>query len=177
MNATADMTRDGIAGAAGDYDVAGIRADFPILSERVYDSPLVYLDNGASAQKPRAVIESIRTTYETCYANVHRGVHYMSQHATDAMEAAREKVRALLNAAEAQEIIFVRGATEGINLVASSWGRQNLKPGDEIILSVMEHQSTIVPWQLVCEQTGAVLWVAPIDDDGQIIMAALEDLF
>ena len=177
MNATLDVTRDGTAGAAGDYNVARIRGDFPILSQRVYDRPLVYLDNGASAQKPRAVIESIRNTYETCYGNVHRGVHYMSQHATDAMEAAREKVRALLNAAEAREIIFVRGATEGINLVASSWGRHNLKRGDEIILSVMEHHSNIVPWQLVCEQTGAVIRVAPIDDDGQIIMAALEDLF
>ena len=177
MNASANMTTAAISGTGGDYDVERIRADFPILSQVVYDKPLVYLDNGASAQKPRAVIESIRTTYETCYANVHRGVHYMSQHATDAMEAAREKVRAFLNAAEAHEIIFVRGATEGINLVASSWGRQNLKPGDEIILSVMEHHSNIVPWQLVCEQTGAVMRVAPIDDDGQIIMAAFEALF
>ncbi len=176
MNATADMTTGTISGAVGDYDIERIRADFPILSQRVYDKPLVYFDNGASAQKPRAVIESIQHTYETCYANVHRGVHFMSQKATDAMEAGRENLRAFINAAEAHEIIFVRGATEGINLVASSWGRQNLKPGDEIILSVMEHHSNIVPWQLICEQTGAVIRVAPIDDDGQIVMTAFQDL-
>ncbi len=172
MNATADIARTDAAA----YDVARIRADFPILAQIVYDKPLVYFDTGASAQKPRAVIESIERTYETCYANVHRGVHYMSQKATDAMEGAREKVRAFLNAAEAREIIFVRGATEGINLVASSWGRKNLKPGDEIILSVMEHHSNIVPWQLIAEETGAVIRVAPIDDDGQINMAAYEAL-
>ena len=174
MTAAADMAK---AGDAETYDVERIRADFPILSQRVYDKPLVYLDNGASAQKPRAVIDSIGHTYGTEYANVHRGVHYMSQRATDAMEGAREKVRAFLNAGDAREIIFVRGATEGINLVASSWGRKNLRPGDEIILSVMEHHSNIVPWQLVCEDTGAVLRVAPIDDDGQLIMTAFEELF
>ncbi|MHA1107726.1 MAG: cysteine desulfurase [Alphaproteobacteria bacterium] len=171
MNAVADIARTDAA-----YDVARIRADFPILTQLVYDKKLVYFDSGASAQKPRAVIDSIENTYETCYANVHRGVHYMSQKATDAMEGAREKLRALLNAAEAREIIFVRGATEGINLVASSWGRKNLKPGDEILLSVMEHHSNIVPWQLIAEETGAVIRVAPIDDDGQIIMAAYEEL-
>ncbi|MGE3936167.1 MAG: aminotransferase class V-fold PLP-dependent enzyme, partial [Rhodospirillaceae bacterium] len=124
-----------MAADKGHYDVAGIRDDFPILGELVYGKPLVYLDNGASAQKPRQVIEAISNAYSTEYANVHRGVHYLSQRATDAMEAARQKVRDFINAADDSEIIFVRGATEGINLVASSWGRKFLKPGDEIVLS------------------------------------------
>jgi cysteine desulfurase/selenocysteine lyase len=160
----------------GAYDVARIRADFPILSERVFGKPLVYLDNGASAQKPRAVIEAISRTYGTAYANVHRGVHHMSQKATEAMEAAREKVRAFLNAEHAHEVIFVRGATEGINLVASSWGRARLKPGDEIVLTVMEHHSNIVPWQLACAATGAVIRVARITDAGELDMAAFAAL-
>ena len=117
----------------GAYPIERIRSDFPILSEQVRGKPLVYLDNGASAQKPRAVIDRISRTYETEYANVHRGVHYMSQKATDAMEAARLRVKTFLNAASEKETIFVRGATEGINLVASSWGRANLRPGDEIV--------------------------------------------
>ncbi len=162
--------------ANGAYDVDAIRRDFPILGETVYDRPLVYLDNGASAQKPRAVIDSLSRVYETGYANVHRGVHYMSQKATDAMEGAREKARAFINAEHAHEAIFVRGATEGINLVASSWGRANLEAGDEIVLSVMEHHSNIVPWQIVAEQTGAVIRVVPIDDDGVLDMDALESL-
>lgn len=154
------------------FDVERVRQDFPILSEDVYGKPLVYFDSGASAQKPRAVIDAISTVYETEYANVHRGVHYMSQKATDAMEAARETVRAFINARDIREVIFVRGATEGINLVASSWGRQNLSEGDEIILSVMEHHSNIVPWQLIAEQTGAQLKVVPICDDGALDMDA-----
>jgi cysteine desulfurase/selenocysteine lyase len=158
------------------FDVERVREDFPILSEEVYGKPLVYLDSGASAQKPRAVIDAISNVYETEYANVHRGVHYMSQKATDAMEAARETVRAFINARDIREVIFVRGATEGINLVASSWGRQNLSAGDEIILSVMEHHSNIVPWQLIAEQTGAVLKVVPISDDGALDMNAYADL-
>ena len=162
--------------ANGAYDIDAIRRDFPILGESVYDKPLVYLDNGASAQKPRAVIDSLSRVYETEYANVHRGVHYMSQKATEAMEGAREKARAFINAEHAHEAIFVRGATEGINLVASSWGRANLEPGDEIVLSVMEHHSNIVPWQIVAEQTGAVIRVVPIDDDGVLDMDALESL-
>ena len=162
--------------ANGAYDVDAIREDFPILGENVYDKPLVYLDNGASAQKPRAVIDSLSRVYETGYANVHRGVHYMSQKATDAMEGAREKARAFINAEHAHEAIFVRGATEGINLVASSWGRANLEAGDEIVLSVMEHHSNIVPWQIVAEQTGAVIRVVPIDDDGVLDMDAFESL-
>ena len=162
--------------ANGAYDVARIRRDFPILGETVYGNRLVYLDNGASAQKPRAVIDSISRTYETEYANVHRGVHYMSQKATEAMEAGREKARAFLNAREAHEIIFVRGATEGINLVASSWAANSLGEGDEIVLTVMEHHSNIVPWQFVRERTGAVIKVAPIDDAGELRMDEFEKL-
>jgi cysteine desulfurase / selenocysteine lyase len=158
------------------YDVDRIRRDFPILSEEVYDKPLVYFDSAASAQKPRAVIDTISNVYETEYANVHRGVHYMSQKATDAMEASRESVRAFINASDVREIIFVRGATEGINLVANCWGRQNLSAGDEIIVSVMEHHSNIVPWQMIAEQTGAVLKVVPITDDGALDMNAYADL-
>ncbi len=160
----------------GAYDVERIRADFPILASEVYGHPLVYLDNGASAQKPAAVIDAIRHTYEAEYANVHRGVHYMSQKATEAMEGARETARQFLGAAEAHEIIFVRGATEGINLVAASWGGAELGPGDEIVLTVMEHHSNIVPWQLIAERTGAVIKVAPIDDSGELIMDEYEKL-
>jgi cysteine desulfurase / selenocysteine lyase len=158
------------------YPIDRIRQDFPILSESVRGMPLVYLDNGASAQKPRAVIEQISKTYETEYANVHRGVHYMSQMATDAMEASRVTAQKFLNAADEKEIIFVRGATEGINLVASSWGRANLTAGDEIILSVLEHHSNIVPWQMIAEQTGAVIKVVPIDDSGTFLMDEYEEL-
>ena len=169
--AVAQMT-----GANDIYDVETVRKDFPILGETVYDNPLVYLDNGASAQKPRAVIDCISRVYETEYANVHRGVHYMSQMATDAMEAARERVRAFINAEHAHEVILVRGATEGINLVAASWGRSNLGPGDEIVLTVMEHHANIVPWQIVAGQTGAVIRVAPITDEGVLDMDAFHAL-
>jgi cysteine desulfurase/selenocysteine lyase len=162
--------------SANGYDVARIREDFPILGERVFGKRLVYLDNGASAQKPRAVIEAISRTYETAYANVHRGVHYMSQKATEATETARDKVRAFINAEHAHEIIFVRGATEGINLVASSWGRTRVKPGDEIVLTVMEHHSNIVPWQFVRDATGAVIRVAPISDAGELDLDAFDQL-
>ena len=162
--------------ANGLYPIDRIRGDFPILSEEVHGKPLVYLDNGASAQKPSAVIDQISKTYETGYANVHRGVHYMSQIATDAMENARRKAQMFLNAADEKEIIFVRGATEGINLVASSWGRANLQEGDEIILSVLEHHSNIVPWQIVAEQTGAVIKVVPIDDAGIFLIDEYEKL-
>jgi len=158
------------------FDVDAIRADFPILSQEVYGKKLVYLDNGASAQKPRQVIDNISETYEIRYANVHRGVHYMSQTATDAMEAAREKVRAFINAGSEREVIYVRGATEGINLVAASWGRANLSAGDEIILSEMEHHSNIVPWQLIAQQTGAVIKVIPITDAGELEMEVFNGL-
>ena len=156
----------------GGYPIDEIRKDFPILSEQVHGKPLVYLDSGASAHKPSTVIEQIKRTYETGYANVHRGVHHLSQIATDAMENARRKTQDLLNAADEKEIIFVRGATEGINLVASSWGRANLKEGDEIILSVLEHHSNIVPWQLLRERTGVEIDVCPLTPDGRIDLEA-----
>ena len=158
------------------YPVEEIRKDFPILAQQVHGKPLVYLDNGASAQKPSAVIGKVSETYETAYANVHRGVHSMSQQATDAMEEAREKARAFVNAGSASEMIFVRGATEGINLVAAAWGRANLAAGDEIVVSVLEHHSNIVPWQIVAEQTGAVIRVAPIDDSGNFLFEEYEKL-
>ena len=158
--------------ANGIYDVESVRRDFPILERTVYDNPLVYLDNGASAQKPRAVIDCIAQVYETRYANVHRGVHHMSQRATEAMEEARERVRGFINAEHTHEVIFVRGATEGINLVAASWGGANLGPGDEIVLTVMEHHANIVPWQIAAEKAGAVIRVAPITDRGVLDMKA-----
>lgn len=148
------------------FDVNVLRQDFPILTEEVYGKPFTYLDSAASAQKPRQVIEVISKVYSTEYSNVHRGVHYMSQKTTDAMEEAREKIRSFVNASSIREIIFVRGATEGINLVASSWGRRNLSAGDEIILTMLEHHSNIVPWQLMAEEVGASLKVVPIDRDG-----------
>ena len=158
------------------YPIDRIRADFPILGQEVHGKPLVYLDNGASAQKPAVVIDQVSRVYETAYANVHRGVHFLSQIATDMMEQSRAKIRGFLNAAEDREIIFVRGATEGINLVAASWGSANLREGDEIILSVMEHHSNIVPWQIIAKQTGAVIRVAPIDDAGNFLFEEYEKL-
>ena len=148
------------------FDIELIRLDFPILSQQVHGKPFVYFDSAASAQKPQSVIDAISNVYSTEYSNVHRGVHYMSQKATDAMETAREKIRGFINADNIREITFVRGATEGINLVASSWGRSNLEVGDEIILSVMEHHSNIVPWQIIAEETGALIKVVPMDDKG-----------
>jgi len=174
MTAATDI-RD--AGSGVVFDIERIRADFPILSETVYGKPLVYLDSAASAQKPRQVIDAISHVYETEYANVHRGVHFMSQKATDAMEQAREKIRAFINARDVREVIFVRGATEGINLVASSWGRKNLREGDEIIVSEIEHHSNIVPWQIIGEQTGATLKAVPVDDSGALILDDYEKLF
>ncbi len=155
------------------YDVATIRQDFPILAERPYGKPLVYLDNAASAQKPRAVIERMVHAYEHEYSNVHRGLHFLANAATDAFEAAREKVRAFLNAGSGEEIIFTRGATEALNLVASSFG-QTIGEGDEIVLSVMEHHSNIVPWHFLRERKGAVLKWVDVDDDGGFSLAAFE---
>jgi cysteine desulfurase/selenocysteine lyase len=154
-------------------DIARIRQDFPILSRLVHGNRLVFLDSAASAQKPRVVMDAERNVYETGYANVHRGVYWLSQQATDAFEAAREKVRQLLNARETREIVFVRGATEAINLVAQSFGRAFLSAGDEIIITHMEHHSNIVPWQLLRDAKGVVLKVAPIDDAGDLDLAAL----
>jgi cysteine desulfurase/selenocysteine lyase len=156
--------------------VARIRQDFPILSRPVRGKRLVFLDSAASAQKPRSVMDAERDIYEAGYANVHRGVYWLSQHATTAFEAARKKVRQLLNAHETREIVFVRGATEGINLVAQSFGRAFLSAGDEVLISHMEHHSNIVPWQMLREEKGVVLKVAPIDDAGELDLEAFENL-
>ena len=162
--------------AAIPFDVERVRADFPILGQEVYGKPLVYLDNGASSQKPRAVIDAMTEMMETSYANVHRGVHLLSQIATDSFEAARQKSAAFINAASENEIIFTRGATEAINLVAASYGRKFLSKGDEIILSHMEHHSNIVPWQLLREEIGIELKIVPIDDDGNFLFEEFEKL-
>ncbi|MFQ5935830.1 MAG: SufS family cysteine desulfurase [Acidiferrobacterales bacterium] len=162
--------------AASTYDVEAIRADFPALHQEVHGKPLVYLDNGASAQKPSTVIDTVSTFYAHDYANVHRAVHTLGERSTRAYENAREKVRHFINARSEREIVFVRGTTEAINLVAQSYVRTNLQAGDEIVFSEMEHHSNIVPWQLVREQTGAVLQVVPINDDGELILDELEKL-
>jgi cysteine desulfurase/selenocysteine lyase len=158
------------------YDVRRVREDFPILSSRVRGKPLVYLDNAATAQKPRAVIDAVRAYYESMNANIHRGVHYLSELGTRAYEDARVRVRRFLNAADAREIVFVRGTTEAINLVAQSFVRPRLRPGDEILITHLEHHSNIVPWQLLREEKGAVLKVAPIDDRGQVVLEEFERL-
>ena len=145
-----------------------------ILERRVFDHRLVYLDSAASSQKPRAVLDALDDYYTRHHANVHRGVHTLSQEATEAFEAARGKVRRFLGAGEAAEIVFVRGTTEAINLVAQSWGRPRLREGDEILITAMEHNSNIVPWQLLAEQTGARLVVAPIDDRGALLLDEME---
>ncbi len=158
------------------FDVEAIRADFPILSKQVYGKPLVYLDNAASAQKPRAVIDRMVHAYEHEYANVHRGLHFLANAATEAFEDAREKVRAFLNAGSVDEIIFTRSATEAINLVAASFGRAHIGPGDEIVLSIMEHHSNIVPWHFHRERNGAVIKWAPVDEDGNFLLEEFEKL-
>ena len=150
-------------------DAYAWREDFPILRQKVHGKPLVYLDNAASSQKPAVMIEAEARYYQEYNSNVHRGVHHLSQVATDAYEKAREKIRQFINAASSREIIFTRGTTEALNLVAQSFGRGRLKPGDEIIISAIEHHSNIVPWQLVCEQTGAVLKVVPINEAGEFL--------
>ncbi len=152
------------------YDVNRIRADFPILQLQVRGKPLVYLDNAATTQKPRSVIEALSRYYSEGNANIHRGVHFLSEHATAAYEAVRAQAAAFLGAADPAELIFVRGTTEAINLVAQAYGRTTFARGDEIVVTTMEHHSNIVPWQLLCEQTGAVLRVAPIDDQGEILL-------
>ena len=158
------------------YDVNRIRADFPILATQVYGKPLVYLDNAASAQKPKAVLDRIQQAYTTQYANVHRGLHYLANEATEAYEGAREKVAAFLNASRKEEIIFTRNATEAINLVAYTFGRDRIKPGDEIILSIMEHHSNIVPWHFLRERQSAVIKWAPVDDEGHFLIDEFEKL-
>lgn len=157
-------------------DVARLRAEFPILQTTVRGKPLVYLDNAATSQKPRAVIDALRQYYASENANVHRGVYYLSERSTSAYEGAREQARSFLNARESREIIFVRGTTEAINLVAASWGRVNLQRGDQVIVSAMEHHSNIVPWQMICEQRDAKLTVIPMNRRGELELDALERL-
>jgi cysteine desulfurase/selenocysteine lyase len=160
----------------GAYDVAAIRKDFPILAMEVYGKPLIYLDNAASAQKPKAVLDRLQRAYTAEYANVHRGLHYLANAATEAYEDAREKVRAFINAARTEEIIFTRNATEAINLVAYTFGRERIAAGDEIVLSIMEHHSNIVPWHFLRERQGAVIKWAPVDDDGNFLICEFERL-
>jgi len=164
------------AQTTSDVDWNALRQDFPILSQLIHGQPLVYLDNAATTQKPNTVIESINHYYRHDNANVHRGVYTLSERATQAYEATRDKVQSFLNAAQREEIVFVRGTTEAINLVAQSFARPRLKPGDEILISAMEHHSNIVPWQMVCEQTGARLKVIPINDAAEIILDDYRDL-
>ena len=158
------------------YDVNRIRADFPILAMQVYGKPLVYLDNAASAQKPRAVLDRLDAAYTTQYANVHRGLHFLANEATEAYENAREKVATFLNAGRKEEIVFTRNATEAINLVAYTFGRERIKAGDEIVLSIMEHHSNIVPWHFLRERQGAVIKWAPVDDEGRFLVDEFEKL-
>ncbi|HVR55287.1 MAG TPA: cysteine desulfurase [Pseudolabrys sp.] len=160
----------------GSYDVAKIRADFPALAMQVYGKPLVYLDNAASAQKPNQVLDRLQRAYTEQYANVHRGLHYLANEATEAYEAARETVRAFINAERKEEIIFTRNATEAINLVAYTFGRERIKAGDEIVLSIMEHHSNIVPWHFLRERQGAVIKWAPVDEEGNFLIDEFEKL-
>jgi cysteine desulfurase/selenocysteine lyase len=162
--------------AAPGFDVNRLRAEFPLLDQQVHGKPLVYFDNAATAQKPRAVLDALRRYYERDNANVHRGVHLLSEHATRAYEAARAKVQHFLGAAEPREIIFVRGTTEAINLVAQTYGRRHVGRGDEIVLTHLEHHSNIVPWQLLCEEKGATLRVVPINDRGEVLLDEYEKL-
>ncbi len=171
MSAALDPTR-----TTAPFDVESIRADFPILHQDINGKPLAYLDNAASSQHPQIVIDSMSHYYERDHANVHRGVHTLSQRATDAFEAARENVRRFINARSTKEVIFVRGTTEAVNLVAASFARPGLRPGDEILISWLEHHANIVPWQLLAGQTGAVLKVIPITPAGEVDFAAFEQL-
>lgn len=159
------------------YDIQKIREDFPILSREVYGKPLIYLDNGATTQKPRCVVEAITDEYYSVNANVHRGVHFLSQQATELHEASRETVRRFINARSSNEIVFTRGTTESINLLASSFADNQMKEGDEVIVSVMEHHSNIVPWQLQAQRKGIVLKVIPMNDKGELLLDEYEKLF
>jgi cysteine desulfurase / selenocysteine lyase len=162
--------------ANGSYDVGRVREDFPALGTLIYGKPLVYLDNAASAQKPVSVLNRMTEAYQSEYANVHRGLHYLANAATDAYEGGRAKVAKFLNAKRNEEIVFTRNATEAINLVASSWGAPNIKEGDEILLSIMEHHSNIVPWHFLRERQGAVIKWAPVDDEGNFLIEEFEKL-
>ncbi len=167
---------DAAAATTAPFDVRRVREDFPILKQRVHGKPLVYLDNAASTQKPRAVIDAELRLYTEFYSNVHRGVHLLSERATEAYEGAREKARRFVNARDTSEIVFVRGTTEGINLVAQTYGRKHVQAGDEVVVSAMEHHSNIVPWQLLCEEKGAKLRVIPMNDDGELLVDEYEKL-
>lgn len=158
------------------FKLEEVRADFPILNRKVNGKSLVYFDNGATAQKPKSVIDAIQKYYSEESSNIHRGVHTLSQEATTAYEVAREKMRAYISAVHTEEVIFTKGTTDGINLVASTFGRQNLQEGDEVIISGMEHHSNIVPWQMICEEKGAILKVIPVTDQGELDMAAFQGL-
>ncbi len=160
----------------GSYDVTRVRQDFPILSMQVHGKPLVYLDNAASAQKPKVVLDRLTQAYTSEYANVHRGLHYLANAATEAYEGARDKIAKFLNAERREEIIFTRGATEAINLVAQTFGRERIGVGDEIVLSIMEHHANIVPWHFLRERRGAVIRWAPVDDDGNFLIDEFEKL-
>ena len=160
----------------GSYDVARVREDFPALGLQVHGKPLVYLDNAASAQKPKMVLDRLTQAYTSEYSNVHRGLHYLANAATEAYEGAREKVASFLNAGRGDEIVFTRGATEAINLVAQTFGRERIGPGDEIVLSIMEHHANIVPWHFLRERQGAVIKWAPVDDDGNFLIDEFEKL-
>jgi cysteine desulfurase/selenocysteine lyase len=175
------VAREPLAGNAAPknatgLDLAKIRADFPILAEKINGRPLVYLDNAATSQKPRAVLDAIAHYYEHLNANIHRGVHTLSVRATEAHDAARQTVKRFINAADTREVIFVRGATEAINLVAQTYGRKHVGAGDEVLITAMEHHSNIVPWQILCEEKGARLRVAPIDDRGELLLDEFEKL-
>ena len=177
--ATNNLSREfhpSMASTTAPYSVEEVRRDFPILHQQVYGHPLVYLDNAATSQKPRAVIDAISHYYESGNANIHRGVHFLSEHATEEHEAARRTVQRFLSAADKREIIFVRSATEGINLVAQTYGRKHVAAGDEYLVSTMEHHSNIVPWQMLCEEKGATLRVIPINDRGELQMDELPKL-
>src|SRR5580704_15750661 len=158
------------------FDVEKIREDFPVLKQFIHGKPLVYLDSAATAQKPTVVVDAIRHFHEVDCANIHRGVHELSQRSTASYEETRVKAKQFLNARNTTEVIFVRGTTEGINLVSSSWGRKNVKEGDEIIISAMEHHSNIVPWQMLCEEKGAKLRIIPMNDRGELILEEYEKL-
>jgi len=175
MTTTAAQKSNDASPAMG-FDIEKVRADFPAMSVEVHGKPLVFLDSGASAQKPHAVIDTMRRVYESEYANVHRGAYYLSERATALYEGARDTLRDFLNARDRKEIIFTRNATEAINLVAFAWGRSTLKPGDEIIISEMEHHSNIVPWQMLRDEKDLVLKIAPISDDGEFLMDAFKAL-
>ena len=176
MNATGGLLASEKTTKVLHFDVDTIREDFPILNQLVRGKPLVYLDNAATSQKPAAVIDAMTRYYSADNSNIHRGVHLLSERATKEYEEARVKVQSFINAAEAREIIFVRGTTEAINLVANSYGRANVNAGDEVLITAMEHHSNIVPWQMLCEEKGARLRVAPINDDGELILEEFEKL-